>query len=230
MAGAILMDEHHAKKLLEAYSIARPWYSIIADNTSEIGAVKRFPVVAKILSDDLPHKTDAGAVQLNIDSPQHLQAVVQAFRSKFPGKSILVEEQIPHDFEFILGVKKDAVFGHVIMFGAGGIFTEVYRDAVFRKPPITREEARKMTASVHIGVVFEGFRNRNIERERIVDAILSLSDLIMDRSESIAEMEINPLVCLEDMAIALDAKIVLQNESSVSQAMFFSSNIPRGEE
>jgi len=213
------MNENEAKELLKIYGISRPPYFIL-NRVERIDAKSirnrgiRFPVVAKIIGDDIAHKTDVRGVRVGINSPKELLEVIEDFRARFPKSEILVEEFVYHNVEFILGVKKDKTFGPVIMFGAGGILTEIYDDVVFRRLPVDKDEALEMICSPRIGKIFEGYRGVDFEPHLIAKAISNLSKLVMDWKDRIWEIDINPLVCVNGSVIGLDAKIVLLDKDT----------------
>ncbi len=211
-----ILDENEAKNLLEKYGIKRPEHVLLkhemTENIDLQDIVERkfdYPLVAKIVGDEVTHKTDLEAIQMGINSYDELVATIEDFRYRFPRKNILIEEHVSHEVEFILGMKKHKTFGEVLMFGGGGIFTELYEDVVFRKPPLEESEIRNMIKSTKIGEITEGYRNLQVEKRPVKDAIQNLSDLVMDKKEDIHGIDINPLVVKADDPIALDASIGL---------------------
>jgi acetyltransferase len=209
------MDEDTAKDLLELYGILRPPHFVIrGDETGslDIDSLRasgvRYPVVAKVLGDDIAHKTDIGAVQVGIRSPEDLMEVLRDFVQRFPHMDLMVEEYIPHGPEFILGLAEDPSFGPVVVFGAGGTLTEIYGDVAFRRLPLSGEEAKQLIAATKIGRVLGGFRGMNLRQDAVLRAIESISKLALERSDEISELEVNPLICVGVDAYALDAKVV----------------------
>jgi succinyl-CoA synthetase beta subunit len=222
----MMMDEDNAKDLLEQYGIRRPPHFVIRgertgaldiESLSEAGV--RYPVVAKVLGDDIAHKTELGAVRVGIRTPEELMDVLRDFVRGFPRMDVLVEEYVPHGPEFILGLAEDPAFGPVVVFGAGGTLTEIYGDVAFRRLPITEEGARELISATRIGKVLTGYRGMRLREEAVLRAIVAISKLAEERHGDISELEVNPLICVGDDAVALDAKIVRRAHGQVGDAL-----------
>jgi 3-hydroxypropionyl-CoA synthetase (ADP-forming) len=212
----MLLDENTSKDLLAQHGIARPDHFIIENKGPAAKGPLRlrghkinYPVFAKVLGKEMAHKTEQGAVRGPVANPQELRDVVLELLGRFPGHDVLVEEAVPHKVEFILGIKRDAAFGPVVMFGAGGIFTELYEDVSFRRPPIDRERALEMIRSTKIGKVFDGFRGMQFDIGPMAEALVSLSGFALEMGDGLEGVDLNPVVILDGTVIALDAKIVL---------------------
>lgn len=210
----MILNEDEAKALLSKYGVARPPSLLIGQDQDIEETIARgylkFPLVLKICGNDIAHKTEIGGVVLNIRDGKELNKTVQEFRERFPENGILVEEQLDHELEFILGIKRDPNFGLVIMFGAGGRLAELYRDVVFRKLPLDARGAREMISAPRIGKVCGSFRNMDIDKEAFVEAVVGLSRLAIDLRDELIELDINPLVYRDGVLVALDAKMVLK--------------------
>jgi acyl-CoA synthetase (NDP forming) len=198
--------EQRARQALSTYGFT-PAVERLATTRGEavaIAAEVGFPVAMKIQSVDIPHKTEAGGVQLHVRDPEAARAafdaiVTSAYRYA-PGaviEGVLIQEMVVDGVETILGVINDEHFGPVLMFGLGGIFTEVLRDVVFRFTPIGPSLAREMIASIRGRAVLEGARGRPAaDVEALVDAIVCLSRFAHDFAATISEIDINPLIVL----------------------------------
>jgi len=198
--------EKHARQALTTYGFTHT-VERLATTRGEaivIAGEVGFPVAMKIQSVDIPHKTEAGGVQLNVCDAQAARAafdaiVTSAYRYA-PGaviEGVLIQEMVVDGVETILGVINDEHFGPVLMFGLGGIFTEVLHDVVFRFAPIGPSLAREMIASIRGRAVLEGARGRPAaDVEALADAIVSLSRFAHDCAATIAEIDINPLIVL----------------------------------
>ncbi len=199
------MNEYEAKQLLKEYGIEVPRGLLI----NEVEEVERlnlnFPVVVKTAKEGILHKSDVGGVVLNV-SEGDLKDVVRDMLSRF-GSPVLVEEMLPGGVELIIGVTKDPSFGHAIMFGLGGIFTEVFRDVSFRVIPINRKDAEAMLSEIKGRKILEGYRGVKVNRERIVELLLKVSRMV-ERESWIEGMDLNPVLATEDRVVVLDAKIV----------------------
>lgn len=179
-------------------------------NAKELGA----PVVMKIASSNILHKSDSGAVILNLydqeqisESFGQLQKILK--NSNDPNGYIYLQKQLPKGLELILGMKRDPVFGPVILIGSGGIYTEVYKDTAEMIAPLTKSQAQKMLESTKIYNILNGARSQQKHNtEVIIQAILKLSNLAMSYSQ-IKEIDLNPITIINDDLVALDARVIL---------------------
>jgi len=175
-----------------------------------------YPVALKISSPDIIHKSDVGGIRLNISNSDALRKacgeIIAAVGKNCPEARLtgfLVQEQISGGTELLLGCKRDAQFGPVVVFGSGGVFTEVYKDIALRIPPLDSEEILKMIEETRISRILKGFRHIPAsDITGIVEAIRSFSSLVLQNS-SIQEVDINPLLALPDRLVVLDARIRL---------------------
>ncbi|MBM3358282.1 MAG: acetate--CoA ligase family protein [Betaproteobacteria bacterium] len=199
--------EHAAKRILAEYGIPVTREELASGLKDAVAAAHRvgYPVALKVQSPDIPRKTEAGAVRLAIGSDAELAAaheeILAAARKHRPGAAIegmLVQEMASGGIEVILGVTNDPLFGPAVMFGLGGIYTEVLRDVSFRLAPVTPALAREMIAEIRGYPVLAGARGRApADIEALADAIVRLSALAVDLRESIAELDVNPLFVFE---------------------------------
>jgi acetate---CoA ligase (ADP-forming) len=224
VSGKKYLNELDSLKILEAYNLPVPARRV-ATSSKEAGlmAVETgFPVVMKVISDDIIHKFDIGGVVLNInsveDAEQAYNRITGAVTDKAPGSKIdgiQVARQIQNGLEVILGIKKDPSFGSVIMFGLGGIFVEIFRDVSFRVSPVDRETAIEMIKEIKSYNLLTGVRGtRPRDIGAIADAIVKLSWLATD-SPQIKELDINPLIVMENGfgCVIADANIILEERS-----------------
>jgi len=204
------LAEHEVKTLLKNYGIPVPNFAVI-ESEGEIESLNlKFPVVVKASSPKILHKTDIGAVRLNIKDKDELKAVVREFKEKFPDAKILVEEMENKNVEVIVGVINDATFGPAIMFGLGGIFVEVLRDVTFRVIPITREDAEEMLSEIKGRKLLEGFRGIKVDKEAIIKILLRVSELAQKLEPVIDQLDLNPIFVKEEGAVVVDAKMLLK--------------------
>jgi len=172
-----------------------------ADESAEIAREIGFPVVLKIVSSQILHKTDAGGVVINIvtadQAKDAFRRIVEGAKQYRPDATIdgvLVQKMAPPGEETILGVNRYPVFGPLVMFGIGGIFVEVFQDVDFRVAPVARNSARRMVQRIKGYKLLNGFRGRpQADIEAVEKAIVSLSDMVLDHPE-IIEMDINPML------------------------------------
>lgn len=203
----IVIEEKDAKEILSRYGIRIP-RGIVVDDLPESVNIE-FPVVLKVSNPEILHKSDVGGVELNIRDYRELREKFQALKNRFPGSRFLIESMEKPGVEVIVGVIKDRTFGDTIMFGLGGIFTEVYRDVSFRLIPIDEYDAREMMDEIRGKKILEGFRNIKVNRESIVDLLLRVSRMVMDMEGKLDQLDLNPVIVREDGAVVVDAKMVL---------------------
>ncbi|MCD6275179.1 MAG: acetate--CoA ligase family protein [Thermoplasmata archaeon] len=200
------MNEYEAKKFLKKYGINIPPGTLIRTPEEVESIDLNYPLVAKVVRDDIIHKSDVGGVILNIRNGDELRDAIRKINQKFDAPA-LVEEMQKGGVEIIVGVLKDSTFGHAIMFGLGGIFTEVFRDVTFRVIPITDKDAELMLSEIRGRKILEGYRGIKVNREAIIDLLLSVSKLV-EENPQIKGMDLNPVLAREKDCVVLDAKII----------------------
>lgn len=214
---SLVLTEHESKKLLAKYGIAVTKESIAknADEAYTIASQIGTPVAMKISSPDISHKSDVGGVELNIaaiDAKATYDKIISRIKKAVPDariEGILVQQMAPPGHEVIVGLKKDAQFGHALMFGLGGIFVEVYKDVSFRVAPIGIKEALNMISEIKGYPILKGIRGRKpADIDAIARVLVSVSE--MAEKEKIIELDINPLIAGETGAIAVDARAMIE--------------------
>lgn len=202
------MTEDQVKNLLKKYGVTTPEYSII-ENEKDISALKmKYPVVLKVCSPRILHKTEAGGVKLNITNKRLLIKEFKEMEKKFPGDKFLVEAMEERGLEIIVGLVNDQTFGLCIMLGLGGIFTEVFEDVVFRTVPITRSDAEEMIKELKSKRVVEGFRGKEVDKESVIDLLVKISKLAVDMEDRIDQLDLNPVIVREQGISVVDAKLI----------------------
>ncbi|WP_418320125.1 acetate--CoA ligase family protein [Piscinibacter sakaiensis] len=200
------LTEYESKQLLTAYGIpvTRETLTQDADAAAQAAESIGLPVVMKIQSPDIPHKTEAGGVRIGLPSTPDVRAAftkimanAKAYDPQARLEGVVVQEMVSGGTELILGVNNDPLFGPTIMVGLGGIFAEVMKDVNFRLAPITRSEAREMLTDLRGFALLDGARGRpKGDVEAATDALLRLSALAVDLEASLGELDINPLTVL----------------------------------
>jgi acyl-CoA synthetase (NDP forming) len=217
--GRKFLLESEAKTVCRAYGIPVTDFKVAknaveaVEFADEIG----YPVVVKIVSPDVIHKSDVGGVIINVKDAEDVQKVYEQImdgvkRHKPNAKivGVLVQEMAPQSTEVIVGATKDPQFGPTLMFGLGGIFVEILKDVTFRIAPITEYEAREMITAVKAYPLLKGYRNTPpADIEAIVKILLNTSRLIMEHQE-IKELDLNPIMVYEKRAKTVDARIILE--------------------
>jgi len=211
-----ILTEHEAKKLLSKYGIPVTKESIAnsPDEALAIASQIGTPVAMKISSPDISHKSDVGGVELNVvvgNVKTTYNKIISRINKAAPDakiEGILVQQMAPRGHEIIVGLKKDAQFGHALMFGLGGIFVEVYKDVSFRVVPIERNDALDMISEIKGYPILKGIRGRKpADIEAIACVLVAVSG--MAQKENIVELDINPLIVGETGAIAVDARAMI---------------------
>lgn len=212
------LSDEESFEILKKYSIPFPPYGI-GSNPLEVGEIADkigYPVVLKIVSPDISHKTDVGGVALDITSRAEAEAaadqMTRAVRLKMPWariKGILVQKMITGGLELIIGGIRDPTFGGVVMLGLGGVFTEVMRDVSFRVTPVTRKDVLEMIDELSAKQLLKGYRTlppANIEL--IVDLVLKASRVI-DELEFIESFDFNPVIVKGSEIFVVDARFIV---------------------
>jgi acetyl-CoA synthetase (ADP-forming) len=211
--------ETEAKAVCIEYGIPVTKFELAKSEAQAVKFAEKigYPVVLKIVSPDVVHKSDVGGVAVNLkDSKSVREAYSQILKNvkKHNAKAkivgVLVQEMAPQSTEVIVGVTKDPQFGPAIMFGLGGIFVEVLKDVTFRIAPITEDEAREMITEVKAYPLLKGYRNSPpVDIAAIVGILLKTSKLAMEHQE-IKELDLNPVMVYEKGAKTVDARIILE--------------------
>jgi acyl-CoA synthetase (NDP forming) len=211
--------ETEAKAVCRNYGIPVT-KSELATNEQEAARLAEkigFPVVLKILSPDIIHKSDVGGVMVNLknakevrDAYQQIMKNVKNHNAKAKILGILVQEMAPPSTEVIVGAIKDPQFGPALMFGLGGVFVEVLKDVTFRIAPVAADEAREMIGEVKAYPLLKGYRGSPpADIDAIVKIILATSKLVMEHQE-VKELDLNPIMVYEKGAKTVDARIILE--------------------
>lgn len=217
--GRKFLLEPEAKTICMEYEIPVTMFKV-AKNVAE--AVKfaeeiKYPVVLKIVSPNIVHKSDVGGVIINLKDAKDVQnaykQIMDNVKKHKPNAKIigiLVQEMAPPSTEVIVGATKDPQFGPTLMFGLGGIFVEILKDVTFRIAPVTKDEAREMITEVKAYPLLKGYRNTPpADIDTIVKILLNTSRLVMEHQE-IKELDLNPIMVYEKGAKTVDARIILE--------------------
>ena len=170
-----------------------------------------FPLVMKGCSAELAHKTEAGMVALNIGNIEEVATVFEEFTDKAKNlDGVLIEKMVKGSREFVIGLSRDAQFGPCVMFGLGGILTEALKDVTFRVAPLSKQDALEMIDEIKTKKLLDEFRGSPaVDREALARALVGVGDLGM-KYDSIAEIDINPLIISGNQVVAVDALVVLK--------------------
>lgn len=223
-AGGAALDEIASKKLLKAYGIpiSKEAIARTAEEAASVAKEIGFPVVAKVVSADILHKSDIGGVVLNLNSTAEVKRTfkdIAARVKKLKGKprleGILIAQQVKADLELVIGASLDPEMGPVVLFGTGGIDIELMKDVALAGAPIDATEAAKLIRRTKAGVKMKGYRGRPALNERsVISALVGLSNLIADADGRIASIDVNPFLLTAKSGVAVDALVVLRNHAS----------------
>jgi acetyl-CoA synthetase (ADP-forming) len=211
--------EPEAKQVCMEYDIPVTKFKVASNETqaAEYADAIGYPVVLKIVSPDVIHKSDAGGVMVNLKNPSEVKNAynkilenVKKYNANAKIVGILVQEMAPQSTETIVGAIKDPQFGQTIMFGLGGIFVELLKDVNFRIAPITTDDAKEMITQLKAYPLLKGFRNTPpADIEALVAILEKTSHLVMENPE-IKELDLNPVLVYQSGAKTVDARIILE--------------------
>jgi len=210
-----VLTEYESKKIFSAAGIPVT-EEILAATIEDVitaGAKIGYPLVLKISSPDICHKSDFGGVYVGLKDEGELELAASNLKERAMAEGIefsfLVQEMAKKGQELLIGSKRDPTFGPVLIFGLGGVFTEILDDVSIRISPIKREDAHRMVHEIKGAEILEGFRGMApIDIEAVVDVMLKVA-MIMETYEAITELDINPLLGYEKGVLAVDGLIIL---------------------
>jgi acetyltransferase len=218
-SGVYQVGEEEAMRILTYYGFLFPKRALARTSREAASAASKigFPVVMKISSPEILHKTDVGGVRVGVKTAKEAEdafaEITTNSRRIMPNafiKGVMVYEMVKGGKEVILGVTYDRTFGHMIMFGLGGIYVEVLKDVSFRIVPVARRDALSMVQEIRTAGLLRGARGeRPADIDAIANYIVNLSCLVSDFPE-IQELDVNPLLVMEQGAVALDARIIFK--------------------
>jgi len=216
-ANQTVLTEFESKELLEEIGIVVPDQSLTSSKEETLSAAEKigFPIVLKLMAEDVIHKSDSGAVKLNLKTKEEVEEAYDDLM-KIPAqaeKKISVQNMADEPItELIIGMTTDPQFGPALMFGIGGILVELLEDVSFRIAPITEYDANEMIKEIKGFPILDGYRGKpKADLDAIVKTLLKISDLAV-KHEEINEMDLNPVFIYEKGLICVDARIILKNK------------------
>ncbi len=214
--------EPESKTVFKELGLITPEFAIAKNEKEAITITKKlgYPVVMKIISPQIIHKTDAGGVKLNLKTETE---VVNAYNEIISNakiydkeaeiRGILIEKMVTPSTEIIIGVTRDPTVGPAIMFGLGGIFVELLKDVSFRIAPLEKKDAKEMIHEIKALPMLQGFRGGpNVDLNLIEETLLKISKFVIDYIDDILEIDLNPIFAYEDKLLTVDARIILTNK------------------
>jgi acetyl-CoA synthetase (ADP-forming) len=211
--GQKTLSEYESRLVIESAGVfvAAAALAKTKDEAIEEAEKIGYPVVMKGCSPELAHKTEAGMVALNICSSEEVAQVFDELTGKIKNlDGVLIEKMVRGNREFVIGLSHDPQFGPCVMFGLGGIFTEALKDVTFRVAPLSMEDALEMIDEIKTKKLLGEFRGSPaVDRSALAKALVGVGDLGI-KYDSIAEIDINPLIICGDKPVAVDALVVLK--------------------
>ena len=221
--GRINLLESEAKSICIQYGLPTPEFGVATNSTEakELASKIGYPIVLKIVSPDILHKSDAGGVAVGLknddDVLEEFEEMLKRVRNyKKDAKiiGILVQKMAPASTEVIVGGLKDPQFGQTLMFGLGGIFVEVLKDVTFRIAPINEKDAKEMIKEIKAYPILKGYRGQPpVDENAISDILLNVSKLMVEHPD-INQMDLNRIMVYEKGASVVDARIILEKAKS----------------
>lgn len=214
--GAKALSEYESKMLLAEYGISITQEKIVSAEDDAVAAASDigYPVVLKGSGEELSHKTEMNLIALNLRDENEVREAYKNLISNPEAevKEVLVQQMIKGDRELVVGLTRDAQFGPCVMFGLGGIFTEILEDVSFRVAPLTRWDAKDMMGEIRAAKILDAFRGKpEVDREALADILIAIGTIGMELDQ-VVEIDINPLKILDGKPVAVDALVVLSNE------------------
>jgi 3-hydroxypropionyl-CoA synthetase (ADP-forming) len=217
-----VITEESAKEILSEYEIKVPRYALVTDVNESIKKANElgFPLVAKIVSPQILHKTDVGGLRVGLTSEEEVRQtftdLYTRLSNQYEVKGVLLEKMVPQGIELIVGLQNDSQFGPVIMVGLGGIYTEIFKDVVFRILPITNADATNMIEDLRGKQILKGFRGADpINIEMLSDALVKIGKLGTDMAAYYESIDFNPVIAYPNDYYVVDAKIILREKPNL---------------
>ena len=213
-----VITEEQAKDILISYDIKVPRFALVKDIENAVKEANSigYPLVAKIVSPQILHKTDVGGVKIDLKNEEDIRSAFNdmygRLSKEYDVKGILLENMVPKGVEIIVGLQNDAQFGPVIMVGLGGIFTELFKDVSFRVLPITESDALEMIEELQGKMLLKGYRGSSpINMDILCKALVNIGKLGYDNSAYYDSVDFNPIIVYPDSYYVADAKILLSD-------------------
>ena len=223
-----VITEESAKEILTTYGINVPPYALVQRTEDAEKKAKElgFPLVAKIVSPEILHKTDVNGVKVGLKTEQEVRNTFDdmfgRLSRKYNTKGVILEKMVPQGVEVIVGLQNDSQFGPTIMFGLGGVYAEIFKDVVFRVLPITPKDITEMIEDLKGKSILKGFRGSEvINLDMLVDILMKIARLGIDASPYYESVDFNPIIVYPNDYYVVDAKILLKekpNYEAISKA------------
>ena len=200
--------ESTVRRALERLGIRFPRWTLLPRGEGEVALT--YPLVVKVSSPAVLHKSDVGGVRVGIRDEAELKEALEEMRGRFPGENIIVEEMAPGRVEMIVGFKNHPDYGHIAMVGVGGFLAELYRDVVFRACPLTEKDVELAVEELRGRDLLYGYRGLEVDKEDFFRTVSILSRFALELGERLEGMDLNPMIVNKDGAWAVDVKMILK--------------------
>ena len=218
--GRTMLTEIEAKQLLKSAGISVVDTRLATSKEQAVTIAKEIglPVVMKIASADVVHKSDAGGVKLGLKTAVQVgkayDDIMKSIKAAFPNakiEGVSVQTMARPGVEVIIGMSKDAQFGPVLMFGLGGVLVEILKDVAFRIVPLVKRDAKEMIREIKGFPLLQGYRGSDpVDVDNLESMLLKVSEFV-DKTPAIKELDLNPIFAYKDGAVAVDARVILEN-------------------
>ena len=213
--------EPDAMKIFSLYGFKTPRYDVATESSQALAMVRKigYPVVAKIVSPEIVHKSDVKGVVVGIKDDETLITVLERFQGLDGFVGMLIAEMVK-GIELIIGAKNDVQFGPMVLVGMGGVGVEIYKDVALRMAPVEARVAKNMLNELTAHKLLTGYRgSESVNMDKLIEFIVRFSELVMelmDSSDVVESVDLNPVMCNEKHCIAVDARIILKEHEHSS--------------
>jgi acyl-CoA synthetase (NDP forming) len=211
--------EPEAKMICRAYNLPVPEFDVATDRRQALRMARKvgYPVVLKIVSQDILHKTEAGGVLVNLSSDTEVErgydqiiSNARTYKKEPRIDGVLVQHMAPKGLEVVVGGLRDKQFGAVVMFGLGGVFTEVLKDVTFCITPVAAWEAQEMIHGIKGYAALAGFRGQAAADQEAIASVICIVSNIMNENPMIGQLDLNPVMIYDQGSSVVDARIILE--------------------
>ncbi len=212
--GQTTLSEYESKQVLASYRIPVTVEELVdnAQDLIKVAAKIGYPIVMKGCSADISHKTEKGLIRVDVRNEEEATSAFKEITAAMDGadKSVLVQQMVKGQRELVVGLTRDPQFGPCVMFGLGGIFTEVLKDITFRVAPLEKRDALEMMQEIKANKILEAVRGmESVDKDMLAEILITVGQIGME-NEAIKEIDINPLIINGNKPIAVDALVVLE--------------------
>ena len=204
--------EPDAKRIFSIAGLEVPRYTLAESSGDAVSFAEQtgFPVVAKVVSPEVIHKTEVSGVEVGIQTPEEVEEAFARF-SGINGFAGMLVEQMIEGTELIVGAKTDSQFGPVVLIGMGGVGVEIYQDSSIRMAPLRENDVKSMVSQLKARQLIEGFRGSEaVNMKKLTELVVRFSELAVELEEEFESIDLNPVICTGDRCVIADARIILK--------------------